>query len=153
MEDGMKTLQVSRLVRLAALLITLTALATVPARAAEQPTSNPTVENTIAGVTIDPTTSVAMITGTVTCSSPMPLTVYGWARQLHGNRFAQQFGGSEVVCETTATPYTVTLTPGSVFERLVPGFAYVGTWAEGCSSGRCSAAGADGEMRLMPALR
>ena len=147
----MSVLKLAQLVALTALLLTLTArpaLADVEASAFGN-----IADNQITATTIDPATGIATIVGTVTCSTPTQVTVYGWARQLRGmsDRFAEYFGGTGVTCGTTPTRYAVTLTPGYESDRLVPGPASSGTWAEYCANGRCYGMGADTDRPLMPA--
>ena len=147
----MSILKLAQLVALTALLLALTAW---PAHAdvAASAFGNIT-DNQITTVTIDMAADVATITGTVTCSTPTQVTVYGWARQLRGlsDRFAQYFGGTWVACGTTPTRYEVTLTPGYESDRLVPGPASSGTWAEYCANGRCYGFNAESDQPLMPA--
>ena len=147
----MKTRKLVPLASLVALVLALTALTAftgVEAKAAGN-----IVDNTITSTTIDPNTKIATISGTLTCSTPTSLTVFGWARQSHGNsdRFAEYFGGTQLTCGTTPTSYEVTLTPGYESDKLTPGLASVGTWAEYWIPGGGGGLGADGEMRLRPA--
>ena len=147
----MNILKLAQLVAFSALLLTLTAppaLADVEASA-----SGNITDHQITATTVNLATGVATINGTLTCSTPTQVRVYGWARQLRGmsDRFAQYFGGTVVTCGTTPTRYEVTLTPGYESDRLVPGPASSGTWAEYCANGRCYGFNAESDQPLMPA--
>jgi len=151
-----KTLRMTTLAPLAALLLAMIAmLATtpIPARAAVQATAaGNIVDNRITSASIDPTTSIATIGGAIQCSTPTLLTVYAWARQFHSlnGRFAEYFGGTQVMCGPTLTSYIVTVTPGYQSDRLVPGSASIGFWAEYCTSSGCYGFNTESDMRLVP---
>src|SRR5512132_55015 len=99
---------------LTALLLAIASLiAATPtaARAAEQASQTGNIiDNRVTTVSINPATSIATIAGTVQCSAPTQLEVYGAVRQSHGTltRLAESFGGTLVACGTTPTAYTVT---------------------------------------------
>ncbi|HWQ11733.1 MAG TPA: hypothetical protein VNL77_02980 [Roseiflexaceae bacterium] len=110
------------------------------------------IDNRITSATIDPVTSVATLGGAIQCSVPTQVTVYAWARQFRSANgpFAEYFGGTEVTCGPTPTSYTVTVTPGYQSDRLVPGPASVGFWAEYCTSTGCHGLNSERDMRLLP---
>jgi hypothetical protein len=146
----MNSLELARLVALAVLLL---ALGAPPAFAdVEASAAGNIVNNTITGATINPVTGISTISGNVTCSAPTSVEVYASVRQLRGmsDQFAQYFGASTIACDTTPTPYDVTVTPGWESDRLVPGPASINAWATYCASGKCYGTGTDSDRLLMP---
>ena len=150
----MKTLRITTLAALTAWLLALmamTATAPIPAQAAAAATAaGNIVDNRITSATINPATSIATIGGAIQCSAPTQLTVYAWAQQYQasGNRSAQYYGGTEVLCGPTPTSYTVTVTPGYQSDRLVPGPAAIGFWAEYCNTTGCYGFNTESKMWL-----
>jgi hypothetical protein len=57
--------------------------------------------------------------------------------------------GGAIQC-STPTSYTVTLTPGYQSDRLVPGPASIGLWAEYCTASGCYGFNTESDMRLVP---
>ncbi|HMQ30361.1 MAG TPA: hypothetical protein PKD53_06505 [Chloroflexaceae bacterium] len=110
------------------------------------------VENRITSASIDPVTSVATLGGEIQCAEPTLVTVYSWIRQWRSANgpFAESFGGTQVLCDTTPTGYTMEVTPGYESDRLVPGPASVGFWASYCAAGRCYGLNTEAELRLLP---
>ncbi len=146
-------MKIVRLATFVSLVAVLLALMATPALAdAEASASGTIIDNTITSATINPATGNATISGTVTCSIPAQVQVYAFVRQLRGmsDHFAEYFGGTWVSCGTTPTRYDVVVTPGYESDRLVPGPASYGTWAEHCTSTECSGYGAESDLRLRP---
>jgi hypothetical protein len=152
----MKTLRMTTLAALSALLLAMMAmLATtpIPAHAAVQANrSGSIIDNRITSATINPATSIATVGGAIQCSTPTLLRVYGWAQQYRSvsGHSAQYYGGAQVMCGPTPTSYTVTLTPGYQSDRLVPGAASIGLWAEYCTTSGCYGFNTESDMRLVP---
>jgi hypothetical protein len=152
----MKTLRMTTLAALTAWLLAMMAMlatAPIPAHAALEATSaGNIIDNRITSATIDPAISIAIIGGAIQCSTPTQLTVYAWAQQYRslGGRSAQYYGGAQVLCGPTPTNYTVTVTPGYQSDRLVPGPASIGLWAEYCTSSGCYGFNTERGMRLVP---
>lgn len=135
------------------LLLALVALGPAPASAADSLASSGNIlDNQITSLDYDPASSNATIGGVIRCSTPTELTVFGMVSQYRagGNRHAQYYGGVELLCDTTPTSYTVTVTQGYESDRLVPGPATVGFWAEYCDSTGCAGHPTYKEMRLRP---
>ena len=153
----MKILRMTRLAALTASLLAIMAMIATtptPARAAVQASAAGTIiDNRITSATIDPATSIATIGGAIQCSAPTQVTVYSWARQHRSlsERSAEYFGGTQVMCGPTPTTYTVTVTPGYQSDRLVPGAASIGFWAEYCTTTGCYGFNTERDMRLVPA--
>ena len=149
----MKTQAITTLAVLTALLLAMMATTPVTARAADQAIqSGNIIDNRITSAKIDPRTSIATIGGAIQCSTPTSLTVYAWAQQYRssGGRSAQYYGGAQVLCSPTPTNYTVTVTPGYQSDRLVPGPASIGFWAEYCTTEGCYGFNTESKMRLAP---
>jgi hypothetical protein len=144
------------LAALSALLLAMMAIMAttpIPAHAAvEASAAGAIIDNRITSATINPATSIAIIGGAIQCSTPTLLTVYGWARQHRSvsDHSAEYFGGTQVMCGPTPTSYTVTLTPGYQSDRLVPGAASIGFWAEYCTSTGCYGFNTESDRRLVP---
>jgi hypothetical protein len=139
---------------LAVLLLGLLALAPQSTHASDVAVASRNgniVENHITSATINPATSIATIGGAIRCSQPTQLIVFTSVTQYRsGKHFAQYYGGTHVLCGTTLTSYTVTATPGYASDRLVPGMAEVGFWAEYCDASGCGNFPTYRDMRLVP---
>lgn len=147
------TVQRTRLIALlGALVLALLALAPTPSRAAEASAAGPIVENQITSATIDPVTTIATLGGSIRCTEPTLVTVYSWIRQWRSANgpFAESFGGTQVLCGTTPTSYSMEVAPGYESDRLVPGPASVGFWASACAGRLCYGLNTEAELRLMP---
>jgi hypothetical protein len=141
------------LVLLTALLLALLALAPATTSVADAQSRNGNIiANTITSLAYDPVTSNATIGGEILCSAPTQLTVFGSVTQYRkpGQHHAQYYGGIELLCDTTPTSYTVTVTRGYESDRLVPGPVTVGFWAEYCDASGCGNLPTYQDMRLRP---
>lgn len=133
-----KSLKKTALVPFAALLVALITLLAAPA-----PTfaaSGTIVDIRFTATSIDPSTSLATLRGTIQCSAPTSVTVYGAVYQSKGanyNRIAQYFGATDMSCGTAPTEFQVTVTPGYESVRLTPGDASIGVWVEHCDQAGC----------------
>lgn len=145
--------QMRPLVLLTALLLALLALAPAQTSAADATSRNGNiVANTITSLAYNPVTSNATIGGEILCSAPTELTVFGVVSQwrANGQHHAQYYGGVELLCDTTPTSYTVTVTRGYESDRLVPGPVTVGFWAEYCDATGCGNLPTYQDMWLRP---
>jgi hypothetical protein len=147
-----KTLRITTLAALTAWLLAMMATAPIPAHAALEATSaGNIIDNRITSATINPATSIATIGGAIQCSAPTQVTVFSWARQYRSlSHSAEYFGGAQVLCGPAPTSYIVTVTPGYQSDRLVPGPAAIGFWAEYCTSSGCYGFNTESDMRLAP---
>jgi hypothetical protein len=67
-----------------------------------------------------------LVRGTVTCSGQTTVSIEGQVvEQLNRSRVAEGVFAAEVVCDTTATPWTATVTPNTNV-RFRPGSASIG---------------------------
>lgn len=149
----MSTQRTRSLIVVLALLLAVLTLAPAPTRAADEPSRNGNiVENRITSLDFDPRTSNATIGGSILCSAPTRLTVFGMVDQYlaGGRHHAQYYGGVELLCDTTPTAYSVTVTRGYQSDRLHPGRVTVGFWAEYCDASGCGSMPTYSDMRLRP---
>jgi hypothetical protein len=97
----------------------------------------PTATVTFGRATVDTVSGIVRLRGTVTCNATATAAgVFGTLRQVRGGFVARGFGGTDVACGTSPTPWTIVLESETI-RAFVPGSAAFDFSVFACDTFEC----------------